>query len=51
VLTANGADVHSDLLIRALVTAGVGVREVSVRRPTLEDVFFAVTDQPLRSAA
>jgi len=50
VLTPRDHELHPEILVRALVGAGAEVREVVVREPSLEDVFFAVT-QPVRSAA
>ncbi len=50
VITPKNHELHPEILVRSLVGAGAEVREVVVREPSLEDVFFAVT-QPVRSAA
>jgi ABC-2 type transport system ATP-binding protein len=50
VITAKDGDLHPEVLVRSLVAAGAEVREVLVRQPSLEDIFFAVA-QPARSGA
>ena len=37
-------------MIRALDGAGVGVDDVEVHRPSLDDVFFALTGRPAEPA-
>ena len=37
--------------MRRLDTAGVGVDDVEVRRPTLDDVFLTLTGRPAEEAA
>jgi ABC-2 type transport system ATP-binding protein len=49
-LTPKTDEAHTAMLVQALVKAGVGVREVLVNTPTLEDVFFALVRQ-VRSTA
>jgi ABC-2 type transport system ATP-binding protein len=41
-VTGKNADPRPEPLVRALIHAGTDVREVRVRTPSLEDVFFAV---------
>lgn len=50
VVTPKDEDPHVDILVRALVNAGVAVKEVVVATPSLEDVFFALVRRQ-RSAA
>jgi ABC-2 type transport system ATP-binding protein len=38
-------------LLRRLDAAGVGVRDVGLRRPTLDDVFLRLTGKPVEEAA
>jgi len=44
-VTAELGDVDAEEVTRALVRAGVGVRGLAVRRPTLEDVFVSLTGE------
>jgi ABC-2 type transport system ATP-binding protein len=50
VITPKDSNLHPEVLVRSLVAAGAEVREVVVRQPSLEDIFFAVA-QPPRSGA
>jgi ABC-2 type transport system ATP-binding protein len=50
VITPKDGNLQPEVLVRSLVAAGAGVREVVVRQPSLEDIFFAVA-QPARSGA
>ena len=49
-VTGKDADLHPEPLVRALIHAGADVREVRVRTPSLEDVFFAVAQPKGRAA-
>lgn len=42
VLVPRGSDVHADRLVRALVSAGIPIREVTSGAPSLEEMFAAL---------
>jgi hypothetical protein len=50
VVTPKNEDPHADILVRALMNAGVAVKEVVVAAPSLEDVFFALVRRERRAA-
>jgi len=50
VVTPRDENPHTDILVRALVNAGVAVREVVIDSPSLEDVFFALVRRERRAA-
>jgi len=50
VLASRDRETHADALVRALVSAGVAIREVIVGTPSLEETFFALVQQARSTA-